>query len=124
MLTIRITRGARLYNIFGAYDIYIDGAYRGKIKRKETKEFAVVPREFTDERTRHTVCASAGRYESNSVYIDGNDSIVELEVGYALTGWKHWLLPYSESFIKKGDYLFLREKEANDTDNKRNICTR
>ena len=111
---IRITRGARKQNIFSGYDIYIDGAYRGKIKRNETKEFPVYPRGFADEGKGHTVYASAGQYSSKLLRFDVSDSIVELEVDYALTGWKHWLFPLSDFAIKKDEYLFLREKEAVD----------
>ena len=105
---IRITdKGSGFIDVLGSYKIYIDDICVGKIKRNETKEFEV-------GRGKHIIYARSDRYESNSVHVDVNDSIVELEVDYALTGWKRWLFPYSDFTIKKGEYLHLKKKEPVD----------
>jgi len=119
---IRITRkkGSILWNIgrFRSYKIYIDGVCHGRIWLGETREFPV-------KNGGYTVYASArysgvplfpreGEYKSKSLDVVVNDSIVELEVGNALTGWKRWLFPYSSISIEKGEFLFLKEKEADE----------
>ena len=104
---IRITRTAQFSDRSAAYKIYIDGIYCGKIKGNETKEFAV-------ENGRHIVSASSGSYGSNLLHADVNDSTVDIELRYALTGWNHWLFPFSNGNFAKDEYLFLRVKGAVD----------
>lgn len=105
---IRITRTARFIDALVAYKIYIDGIYRGKIKRGETKEFEV-------ENGSHTVYASTGPYGSNTlrIYVSDSiveyvsDSIVDIEVRNALRGWNLWLGPFAEGNFAKNEYLIL-----------------
>jgi len=101
---IRITRPAQFIDILNAYKIYIDGIYCGKIKRNETKEFAV-------ENGRHTVYASTGPYGSRLLHIYVSDSIVDIEVRNALMGWNLWLFPWSDGNFAKDEYLFLKKNE-------------
>ena len=110
---IRITRRKQFINLFDAYKIYIDGIYCGKIKRNETKEFAV-------EDGRHTVYARLGQYGSNLLYVGVNDgmngSIVDIELRNAQTGWNRWLGDLADGNFAKDEYLFLavRRKEVTD----------
>jgi len=101
---IRITRAAQFIDILSSYKIYIDGIYRGKIKRKETKEFAV-------EDGRHIVSARVGPYGSNLLYVGVNDglngSVVDIELRSGLTGWNRWLGTWADSNFEKDEYLFL-----------------
>ena len=102
---IRISRGLSEIPMLRAYKIFIDGVDCGKIKRGETKEFEV-------ENGNYTVYTSSGKYGSNTLRVDVNDSTVELEIGNALKGWKKILWPYSDFLVKLDEYLFLREKES------------
>ena len=114
---IRITRKRGGIGRLSAYKIYINRGCEGEIWLGETREFPVKNGEYT-------VYVSAGysgvtapllpwakEYRSKPLDIVVNDSIVELEVGNAVTGWKNWLFPYSDIFIKKDEFLFLREKK-------------
>ena len=101
---IRIKRGARFIDCLSPYKIYVGGVCRGRIWFNQTKEFPI-------ENGNYTISAHSGRYRSNLVCVKKVDnSIIELEVGNALTGWKNWLFPYSELFIKKEEYLYLKER--------------
>ena len=102
---ISIIRKRRYIDLLIAYKIYIDDIYYGKIRANQTKEFAV-------EHGGHTIHASTGKYRSNALRIDVNDSIVELEIGNALTGWKRLFWPYIDFLVEEDEYLFVRKKEA------------
>ena len=99
---VRITRKLQNVDMLRAYKIYIDGVYRGKIKFDETKEFKV-------EKGIHKVRAKIDWGGSNTLSVDVSDSVVELEVGNAVTGWKSLFLKYYITFGAH-KYLFLREK--------------
>ena len=101
---IRITRVPKRVDILMGYRIIIDGYEYGTVRNGKTKDFEV-------ENGSHTVSVSSGRYESKSIRVNVSDSIVELEVGCALTGWRYWLWPYSDFLVKKDEYLFIREKD-------------
>ena len=104
---IRITRGEAHRGKLIAYKIFINGAYRGKIKQNETKEFEV-------ENGSHTVCVKINQVGSPTLRVHIDNSIVDLEVGSAVTGWKNIMWPYSHLFIGRDAYLFLRGKGNNE----------
>ena len=101
---IRITRGPAFRDALRAYRIFIDGVECGDIMRGETKEFVV-------DNGRHTVCAKIDWCRSNELCVDVNDSIVELEVGSSLKGWRIWIGELYAS-IWKNKYLYLKEKKS------------
>jgi len=113
---IRITRRKEGTDHLKAYKIYINGVCYGEIWRGKTRELTVKNGEHTVYVSRKSPAPPLlpwGReYGSNLLHVVVNDSIVDLEVGIALTGWKFWLWPYSDIFIRKNEYLLLKEKEA------------
>ena len=99
---IRITRVRPYSELIRSYKIFIDGAYRGEIKIGETKEFEV-------ENGSHTVCAKIDWCRSNRLCVDVNDSIVDVEVGSSMRGWRQLVWPvYATVLAHK--YLWLRER--------------
>jgi len=105
---IRITRGNERSGRWIGYMIFIDDVYQGKIRINETKAFAV------DNGT-HTVYVENAGGRSKPFYAHINDSIVELEVGDALTGWKGFFWQYVSPFMEKDEFLFIRETTPEDT---------
>jgi len=102
---IRITRayGRGL----GTYKIFIDDVFRGRIKKGETKEFAV-------ENGKHIVCAKIDYRSSGRLPVKVKDSVVELEVGYAEQGWVS-KTPENDlirSILSRHEALFIRVKET------------
>jgi len=85
------------------YKIFIDNIHCGDIMSDETKEFVV-------DNGSHTVCAKIDWCRSNELCVDINDSVVELEVGNSLIGWKFLFMSLYMS-IWRDKYLFLKEKE-------------
>jgi len=104
---IRITRGTMWRDVLRGYKIHIDGVYCGEIQIGDTKEFEV-------ENGNHVVCAKLDWCRSNELCVEVNDSVVELEVGSSLKGWRFLFVSFYTS-IWKDKYLFLREKETVDT---------
>jgi len=103
---IKITRVKPYSEIFAFYKIYIDDVYRGKIDVGETIEFDV-------ENGTHAICAKLDWTRSNTLYVDVNDSIVELEVGSSVVGWKRFIaLVYATILAHKA--LWLRVKGSMD----------
>jgi len=100
---IRITREA-YFDVVVAYKIFIDGVYRGKIKRGETKEFAV-------ENGRHIVRAEMYDRRSNELHVSVNNSIVDIEAGSNVKGWRD-SQDFEYALYEKNDYLFLRKKKT------------
>jgi len=99
---IRITREACFS--FRSYEIFIDGVYRGKIKRNETKE-------FTTGNGWHTVRAEIDGCGSKDLRVNIKNSIVDLEVGTNVKGWEAThAIEYAT--IRKDEYLFLRKKKT------------
>jgi len=103
---IRITRKWAYANGGRPYRIFIDGVYYDEIRVNETKEFEV-------EDGPHTVYAKIDWYRSNELCVDVNDSIMTLEVGTPMTGWKLFAGPLYATFWAH-KYLWLREKEIVD----------
>ena len=102
---IRITREFAFRDMIYPYKIYIDGVYCGDIYKEETKEFVV-------ENGRHTVYAKLDRWcGSNELCVNVNDSIVELEVGNSLIGWRFLLFNLYVT-IWRHKYLWLKEREG------------
>ena len=99
---IRVTRKKAYADMFRAYKIYIDGIHRGNVKRNATKEFEI-------EKGKHTVCAKLDWGGSNEICVDVNDSVVELEVGNAVSESKK-AFALERAFFTKDKWLFLREK--------------
>ena len=99
---IRITRADQYGDMYRAYKIFIDDAYRGKIKNGETEEFEV-------ENGSHTVRAKIDWAGSKEFCVNVNDSVVELEVGHNVRGWKHFFW-FEYTTVWSGKYLYLREK--------------
>ena len=87
-------------NIFAHYEIFIDGKFRGLIKYNEPQEFEV-------ENGDYVVRAEIDWCSSNELCVHVNDSIVELEVGNSMAGWRvvFWQLYIS---IWKDKYLWLK----------------
>ncbi|MCL2842228.1 MAG: hypothetical protein FWE28_02010 [Oscillospiraceae bacterium] len=108
---IKITRGPMLRDVLRGYKIYIDDIYRGEIQIDDTKEFEV-------ENGIHVVCAKLDWCRSNELRVEVNDSVVELEVGNSLRGWRFWLMSFYMT-VGRDQYLFLREKESTDTSPKK-----
>ena len=107
---IRITRKTPNVDMLVAYKIFIDGIYRGKIKRNEIKEFDA-------ERGKHTVYAKMDWHRSNELNVNVTDIGAELEVGStqekrSIGTAENDLLSY---LFSKREYLWLREKESADT---------
>ena len=103
---IRITRVKPYGELFRTYKIFIDGVYRDEIAIKETKEFEV-------GNGKHTVYAKIDWYKSNTLCVNVDDSIVDLEVGSSVVGWRLLLsMLYATVWARK--YLWLREKETAD----------
>ena len=92
---IRITRGESPFSLAGC-EIYIDGVcvYRGKLKEHETVEFEV-------DNGSHTVFLGVGVKRSNTLHVDVNDSIVELEVGDDTDLGERLLFPQSMNLYVK-----------------------
>jgi len=99
---IRVTRGSVFRDLIRAYKIFINDVYCGDIMDDETKEFAVA-------NGRHTVCAKIDWCRSNVLYVEVNNSIVELEVGNSMKGWRFLLMSFYMT-IWKDKYLWLRVK--------------
>jgi len=102
---IRITRASTDSGQLVGIKIFINDVYRDKIGIGETKEFEV-------GNGWHTVYVRVDETGSNTLRVHVNNSIEELEVGDAVTGWKKFLWPYSHPFIGVDEHLFVREKEA------------
>ena len=112
MAMIRITRENKINDALRAYKIYIDGTYRGDIRKDETKEFEV-------ENGSHEVVAKIDWCRSNELCVDVNNSIVELEVGNskgtagiwfgALFGLVGWFIQIAHVTFLRHKYLWLRE---------------
>ena len=103
---IRITRENSFADKLRAYKIFINDEYRGNINRNEIKEFPLY-------NGNHVVYAKIDWCRSNKLYVDVNDSIVELEVGPSLKGRKFWI-PFIEIFyitFWRNNYLWIREKD-------------
>jgi len=101
---IRITRVRPYGELLRSYKIFIDGTCRGRIGIDETLEFEV-------ENGNHIVCAKLDWCRSNKVCVNVNDSVVELEVGSAVVGWRLFLWKlYATVWAHKA--LWLREKET------------
>ena len=100
---IRITRATPYKDMLRAYKIFIDGVYRGDIRRNGVKEFEV-------ENGIHTVCAKIDWCNSNELCVEVADSTVELEVGNAIEGKKHFAIT-AYITILKDQYLYLIKKE-------------
>ena len=96
------TLSAYFRDALRSYQIFIDGVECGDISRGETKEFAV-------DNGHHIVRAKIDWCGSNELCVDVNDSIVELEVGSSLEGWRILFMEYYMSF-GKNKYLRLRKK--------------
>ena len=105
---IRITRKRAYMSSFSSYKIYIDGIYRGKIEDGETEEFEV-------SNGKHIVYVKISWCRSNKLCITVNDSVVELEVGTSLTGWRILLIRLYVTFWRY-KYLWIREKEKLEID--------
>jgi len=105
---IRITREPEFMAMFSSYKIYIDGIYRGKIEDGETQEF-----EVSDGS--HIVYARISWCRSNKLCVNVTGSVVELEVGSSMVGWRRllWRL-YMTFWAHK--YLWIREKPRVDID--------
>jgi len=103
---IKITRGVIFRDAIRPYKIFIDDIYCGDIMRGETKE-------FTADNGTHTVCAKIDWCSSNVLCVNVDDSVVNLEVGSSLEGWRFLLMSLYMS-IWKHKYLWLREKETTD----------
>ena len=101
---IRITRNSPSDVMRRAYRIYIDGVYRGKIKRKETKEFEV-------ENGSYEIRAKIDWCGSNTLRVDVNDSIVDVEVGNSfIVGEGQTFVNLAHITISKDEALWLRLK--------------
>ena len=68
---IRLTR--KNTNESKAYKIFIDNAYHGDIKNNEIKEYAV-------SSGNHVIYAKIGFFKSNEVFVDIDNSTIELEI--------------------------------------------
>jgi len=106
---IRITRIPAYANSARDYKIYIDEECCGSIKENETIE-------LSPDKGRRRIYAKIDWCRSNKLDIYVEDSVVELEVGAALSD-KKVLLPLMDliyvSFLKNR-YLWIKEKEGND----------
>ena len=105
-MIIRITKVKRLMDS-AEYQIYIDDVYRGYIEGCDTMEFEV-------ENGRHTVYAKVGWYRSKELYVDVNDSIVDLELDYVMTWWeelRHPLRTISYYYFRRDELLTLKVKD-------------
>lgn len=101
---IRITRKSAYANGARSYKIFVDGVFRAKIGVDETKEFEV-------GNGRYTVYAKIDWYKSNILHINVDDSVVDVEVGTSVTGWRLlFLWVYATFWAHK--YLWLKEKES------------
>jgi len=112
---IRITRVSNSAR-FRFYKIFIDDVYRGKIDVDETKEFEV-------ENGTHTVYAKLDWGRSNKLCVHVNDSIINLEVSDAVTGWKNLFLIVYATFLAHKS-LLLKEVESVDTSLENRTWTR
>jgi len=99
---IRITRVRPYGEMLRSYEIFIDDIYRGEIKIGETKEFAI-------KNGIHTVRAKIDWGSSNELCVNVDDSIVELEVGSFVTGWRLLFALVYATFLSH-KCLWLREK--------------
>ena len=100
---IRITRVRPYSDMMRAYKIFIDDVECGKIAIDETQEFEVA-------NGNHTVCVKIDWCRSNELCVNVNDSVVELEVGTSVTGWRILFVRLYITLLRN-KYLFLREKE-------------
>jgi hypothetical protein len=89
-----------------AYKIYIDGVYRGKIKRNATKDFEV-------GNGTHVVVAKMDWCRSNKLCVSVNDSIVEVEVGNSFVVGK-FLVNLEHMTFSWDEALWLKEKVLTD----------
>jgi len=107
---IRIARVKPYSELLRYYKIYIDGIYRGKIGVGETQEFDV-------ENGNHMICAKLDWTRSNELCVNVDNSIVDVEVGSSVVGWRLllWRL-YATVWRKKA--LWLRMKEDVDVPSK------
>jgi len=103
---IRITRINEYSAVFRSYKIYIDEVCHGKIKVGETQEFEI-------GNGSHTVYAKLDWGRSNKLCVNVSDSIVDLEVGCNLAGWR-WVLWRLYATVWAHKYLWLREKKSVD----------
>ena len=101
---IRITRKREWMNYFGHYEIFIDGKFRGLIGNNETHEFEV-------ENGSHIVRAEIDWCRSNELHVHVNDSIVELDVGCSVRGWRILLVRLYVT-IWRNKCLFLKEGDG------------
>ena len=102
---IRITRIPAYANAARDYKIYIDEEYCGSIKDNETIELST-------DKGRRIIYAKIDWCRSNKLDIYVGDSVLELEVGAALSD-KKALLPLIDLFyvsFLKNRYLWIREK--------------
>ena len=100
---IRVTRETAHSDIARAYRIFIDGVCRGELMGKETKEFPV-------EQGTHSVQAKIDWCKSNTLNIEDDGSVVDIEVGSSLGG-KAWI-PFAGivyTIFKANEYLWIKE---------------
>jgi len=100
MATIRLTRRDTYADKIRAYKIFIDCVYHGDIKRNEIKEYEV-------SNGNHVICAKIDWCRSNELNVSVQDSVVEVEVGSSLTGWKSWFSIIYITFLRH-KYLWIR----------------
>ena len=108
---IRITRPKRSADLI-EYQIYINDIHRGEIWNGETMEFAV-------ENGRHTIYATSGGGNSKELYVDVNDSIVELELSCVVSGLELLIFPLRAMLYnvsRRDEYLILKMKDPDKED--------
>ena len=104
---IRIKRGISYADIVRRYKVFIDDTYCGDIKRNETKEFSV-------EKGHHSIYAEIDWCRSNTLIIEVNESVVDIEIGSSLAKGKSWIPFLGLIYItfKKNDYLWIKENDS------------
>ena len=108
---IRVTRAEEDGNRATGYKIFIDGVYCGAIKVNETKEFEVENGSHAVYAGLYGISDDTPTVGSNTLHVDVKDSTVELEVGYAVVGWKKLLDLRPRDIVFWGNKAFLlREK--------------
>ena len=103
---IRIARGASYKDVMlRPYRIYINGVYRGKIKKNETKDFEV-------KNGKHEICAKIDWCRSNKLRVEVKDTVVDVEVGNFSVERRSFLALFYITFLRH-KFLWLREKKNN-----------
>ena len=102
MVVITVRRGTSYADRFRAYNIVLDGAVIGKVKRGESVELQASP-------GHHAIMLKIDWCRSNEVEFNvGLDEKIYFECGSSLTGWKV-LLAIFYLILLPHKYLWLQQ---------------